>query len=215
MWHKNGFLSLLFVAMTAMAGLRAEAAVLFSQNPVDGGMAPMANYSIADDSGIQNAESYLLPFASTVTGFRWWGTDVANNGEFIVRRFDTLLDLTPPDLAGTVVKTATALTDIGGNPIFQFDFTPAAPLSLGAGVGYVSIFNNQSDYDWFWLEGEPGDFMSVFRGTEGDVWTIDAPDLSLAVIGERTPTNNVVPEPGTAALLLLGAVAAWRSRRRS
>ena len=201
----------------AGAALGTQAAVLSTQAPVDAGTAVSGTYSIVEEFGFQNAESFTLGGPATVTGFRWWGSDAGNTSDFVVRLFAN--PLTDSDafttLSGSIGQTATTLTDDGGTlAIYQFDLTLDTALSAAISGSYLSVFLNNSALDWYWLEGGGGDGSAAFRGMDNDFWTTGAPDLSLAVIGERdAPTT--VPEPGVLALLALAALAAAAARRHS
>lgn len=208
-------LRLILCSLTAALTLStaAQAAVLYSQAPLDGGEAIQAEYSISGFFGVQNADAYTLAGASTVIGFRWWGTEVSDVGLFVIRLFDDVV--TAPDaftvLAGTIVATPTPLTDSALTPIFEFDLTLSSSLAL-AGSGYLSVFLDSDQDFWFWLESAEGNGVSAFRGVEGDSWDELPPDLALAVIGEALA--QPVPEPGVLALLGLAALAGFTVRRK-
>jgi hypothetical protein len=199
------------LAATVALSTAAHAAMLYSQAPLDSDLGIEAEYSTTAFFGFQNAESYTLGVPSTVTGFRWWGTEVSDTSHFAVRRFDDVV--TGPDtfdtLAGTVTPTSTSLVDSAGNAIFQFDLALAAPISL-SGSGYLSVFFNSEQESWFWLASAGGDDRSPFRGVDGEPWLFAPPDLSMAVIGEL----QGVPEPGTLTLLGIAALAGIAGRRR-
>ncbi len=198
---------------TALSGA-SQAAVISSQPGVNGGMALEANYSSTGFFGIQNADSYSLATASTLTGVRWWGTD-ANSNLFVVRVFgNPSTDLAAPAieaLSGSVSKTPEAgVTDDAGSPIYRYEMTLSSSRALSAGVGYVSVYLDSDSDTWFWLQGSGSDQQSLFRGVEGAPWMLEPPDLSLELIGERQ--SGPLPEPSTSALLLTAAVFAFRRR---
>lgn len=210
--HKYFSLPLCAVAATVAVSTGAHAAVLYSQDPTDGGDAYDSTYSIAQAFGFENAESYTVSATSSVTGFRWWGTAVSDTSHFVVRRFDDV-DANPDTfdiLAGTVTATPTALIDSIGTAITQFDLTLATSISAG---GYLSVFfdSDPAQESWYWLESMVGDGNSAVRSANPGTWDILPPDLSLAVIGESIQT---VSEPGSLTLLGIAALAGVASRRR-
>lgn len=208
-------LRLILCSLTAALTLStaAQAAVLYSQAPRDEGEAIQAEYSISGEFGVQNADVFTLAGASTISGFRWWGTEVSDLDLFVVRLFDDVV--TAPDtfnlLAGTIVATSTALTDSALTPIFEFNLTLSSPLAL-AGSGYLSVFLDTDLDFWSWLASDEGDGVSAFRGVEGDSWAELPPDLAFAVIGEALA--QPVPEPGMLGLLGIATLAGFAVRRK-
>jgi hypothetical protein len=220
--HARIRLGLVVASLGAALG-GANADVLSSQAPVPGGQAIVGTFSIPDDFGFQNAESFQLGAASTITAARWWGTD-GDQARFVVRLFPNLA--ADPDqfdtLAGTLTKTPTNLVDGSappGHPIFEYELTLAQPLKLGAGSRYLSVLMNDVPcdpastvpcQDWGWLEGVAGDGVSAFRGQSGVPWDVAEPDLSLQILGTR---DGQAPEPATLLLVAIGGLAATRGRR--
>jgi len=215
--HSHLHRALIGVALATVLGGAPQAAEIFSQAKVNGGMALDGVYSTTGDFGFQNAERYSLSAASTWTGLRWWGTD-ADESLFVVRLFaDPSTDVTAPEIrtvSGAVVKTAeVGVSDDAANAIFRYEMTLSSPEALGAGSGYVSVFLDSDSDFWYWLEGSRGDGVSLFRGVEGDSWQQGAPDLSLELIGQQQPVQ--LPEPALPALALLAAAAVARRRGHS
>lgn len=213
MFYAQKFLRFLLCTLAAIAlSPAARADILYSQAPLNGGNALLANYSIAGDFGFQNADSFTLGAPAIVTGFRWWGTAVGSTSAFVARHFNDVV--AAPDtfdtLTGAITTTATALTDSAGNAIVQYDLQLVTALPL-AGTHFLSVFFD-SDAAWAWLESVQGDGVSAFRGLEGDAWSITAPDLAFAVIGELQVQGIV--EPSTLALIAIAAMAVLFSRRR-
>ncbi|MCK0505605.1 PEP-CTERM sorting domain-containing protein [Aromatoleum anaerobium] len=201
------------LAVTSALSTAAQAAVLYAQAPLDAGEAIEAEYSIAGFFGFQNADAFSLAGPSTVTGFRWWGTEVSDVSLFVVRLFDDVA--TAPDtfdtLGGSIIARPTSLTDSAATPIFEFDLTLSTPLQLD-GSAYLSVFLDTDQEFWFWLESAEGDSVSAFRGVDGDVWAMLPPDLAFAVTGEAVTQG--VPEPGALALLGIAALAGLAGRRK-
>jgi PEP-CTERM motif len=179
----------------------AAPSVLFSQAPIDGGDAYEANF--VDDDGVQMADGFTVAPATTVTGFRWWGTDLDDDDleEFDVALFgnDGGVPSTSPafSLAGTITKTATALRDSNNDAVYAYEITLSQAQTLG-GTWYFSVAYGDDDALWGWMQSNPAG-ESYFRNDEGDDWQREPPDLAFAVLGDRPV---VVPEPSS--ILLLG-----------
>ena len=204
---RRGFIAGLSVASLLAAATSASAAVLVSQPFVNDG----ASFLSTRNGGYENADSFVLDAASTVTSIVWWGTsNDASSSLFSVRLAPTLAGLAT-DLVGGVTRIDAGATDSSSQAIFRFELTLGSELSLGAGPYYLSVALD--DTVWGWTAGSGGDGLSDFTDTNSATgWTNGAPDLSFQIIGERQQT---VPEPDTLALLgLAGVGAALAGRRR-
>lgn len=195
-----------------LCGMAAQAAVLYSQAPLNGGSALSAGADAASSfSGSQNADDFVLQTGSTITGFQWWGTQ-ADAAGFVLRLFGNPLADNATALPATVVRTTTNLTDDTSGPIFLYEATLQSAIQAAAGGSFhLSVLFDSTDPDaWFWLESDPNS-TSFFRGVDGDGWAEDVPGLAFAVLGDRaTP----VDEPAALWLVGIAGLALWSSRRQ-
>jgi hypothetical protein len=202
----------------ALATGPASATVLYQQDPVGGGLGYYANLN----SPQQMADDFNLSGAVLLESITWWGgydgnVDIGDD-DFLVRLYSSTTG------TGTVLqeynaapftRTSTALADIAGNDVYQYDFVLPTSLSLSAGTRHLFV-QNLGTSDWFWLEGAPGNGTVMFRGEDTDDWTsYDSADLALRIEG----TPGQAPEPSSLALLgvagLSMALAGRRRKRRS
>jgi len=206
----------LSVAMAA-AVCTADADVLYTQPPIDGGNAQFAE-SITPQ---QVADDFILGGAVNLEGITWWGSYYNNDDlgdDFVVRLYSGITG------TGTILQdfgsvfvaknTATpALTDSIGDIVYQYDFSLAAPLSLSGGTYYLSVQNVNNNSYWLWLTGTSGNGQFWSRGEDADPWATQSiqEDLAFSLNGTRV---QVVPEPAPLALLLLAGAALLVARRR-
>lgn len=212
--NKAKSLSVLGALICSIAASSASAA-LITQNPFDGGDAFQSTNSL----GLQNGDTFTLGGSSTVTGFGWWGSEVADTTGFVVRLFASLggsavpvfscgFDLVACD--GSVRQFSTVLSDSGPNPLSGFALDLTSTLSLVGGSYLLSISHEEEE--WYWSSTTEGDGLSFIRGDDADAWNETQPGLAFTVLGSRDTTS--VPEPGTLALLGLGGLSALMLRRR-
>ncbi len=204
-----------FVAATLFGVMAstANAAVLYSQPTSDGADAFFSNLG----AGAQNADSFLLGGPVNVEALRWWGSYRSTNvDDFVVRLFSdnsgvpgALLQ----EYAGlTVSKDGSGLMDSRGGEVFQYEYD-LPDFVLSSGKYYLSVMNETLNSEWLWSVGGSGDGVSFFRGADGDAWDVADSDLAFAVIGTRQV--HPVPEPESAALVMLAGVCMLLARRRS
>ncbi len=206
---------------TLLCGAGQAGVVMVSQGPKAAGDL----YVSADTT--QNAESFALATASSLSAFQWWGSDI-DVGRFTVRFY--VNGLTDVDGFTTLTGSGAQLTkadsgDVGlcfdpqvGQPVAcnlqAYTLTLANAISTLANREYFLAVHADVDAVWGWQESAQGDASSYFRGADGTSWNSLAPDLSLAVIGDPVVTHVSEPaSPILAALALAGACALRRRDR--
>ena len=201
-----GGLALLLATTTAMADS------LYSQAPIDGGDGRFSHFA----AGTQNADNFVLSNPAVISDLRWWGSyDGTDTDNFLVRILANsagspgaiVRSFTSP----AVVRSATSLTDILGAEVYQYDFD-LTNFALTAGTYYVSVMNDTTAANWYWLFGTGGDSQSWSRGTDGDLWTTGSDDFALTVFGIPQAVPTPAPEPATLGLLLAGFAAMGAGR---
>jgi len=160
------FLSLISVGV-------ANAAQVFSQTPLDGGVSFGAtlNDQISDD--------FVLSSSTSITSIRWWGgeglptTPVADT--FSIRFFSDTGSGLPkinPFLTLTVinpVRSASGLSAFPGQPIFEYESALPQEVPLLGGETYYLSIHSQSTINWGWGASTPtGDRW--IRSSDGDNW---------------------------------------------
>lgn len=200
----------------------AAQASLVSQGPK-----PDGDLYVSADS-TQNAESFELDFAASLSAFQWWGSDIDIN-RFTVRFYDN--GLTTDGGFTTLTGSSAQLTkDDSGEQglcfvpgpgsvvpcdLQQYTLTLTTAISTMANRAYFLAVYADAELQWGWQESAQGDGLSYFRGGDTEPWSQPGlpPDLSLAVIGDRIVTP--VPEPASLALAALALAGAGALRRRS
>lgn len=183
----------------------AISAVLVSQPYLADGDSFLSSVS----GGFENADSFILPDAVSVTSIVWWGTD-ANTNDFLVRLGADLGSLS--DLSGTITKDTTTDFDSFGRPIFQFEQLLSSVLPLTTGTHLLSISHESEE--WYWAAGSLDGGLGVpgsFFGADPE-WDEDLNELSFQLIGERQMES--VSEPNILALLMIGAFFMGRRMSR-
>lgn len=155
-------------------------------------------------------------FSGEASSLSWWGT--AGSG------FDVSLTSgagTGPLFSQPTVSRAaagfTVSVDVDGDlqddtvDVFRYSIDLGA---LGAGTYTLAVRETTADaqgLSWFWLQGRPGDGLSITGLGERDQ-DVNRFDLSLRVEGLR---GGTVPEPASVLLVVaaLGTLVAGRRRR--
>ena len=198
-----------------VCGAAQASEVLVSQGPEPAGS------SYLSTATTQNAESFTLAFAASLSAFQWWGSDLdLDIYQFTVRFYDGELTVsdgfTPLTVSDALlIKTASNEVDPCSDPLLcKYTLTLDTAISTKAHRKYFLAVFADGDAIWGWQEGAEGDGKSYFRDEDGTPWQDpSSPDLSLAVIGDRIVTP--VPEPASLALAALALAGAGALRRRS
>ena len=196
-----------------VCGAAQASAVLVTQGPEPAGG------SYLSTATTQNAESFTLDFAASLSAFQWWGSDL-DVSRFTVRFYDGELTdndgFTPLTVSDALlIKTASNEVDPCSDLLLcKYTLTLDTAISTKAHRKYFLAVFADRDAIWGWQEGAEGDGKSYFRDEDGTPWQDpSSPDLSLAVIGDRIVTP--VPEPASLALAALALAGAGALRRRS
>lgn len=206
-------LFLLGMGGLALAPDTARAGLLLEQ-PLES--PPSAFASNVD--GEQSADDLALSGGPVdVLGVTWYGNfwDGRTSGDFEFRLFANdgfgFPAITPTssiDMNG-VSGVGTGFVDGAGFEVLEFEWTFAVPLSVNpAADEFLSIVGDGDPVsvldDFFWATSDGGNDEAYFRFGEGDLW-FDDPGIDHAFalrVADATP----VPAPGTAWLLVLGAL---------
>lgn len=201
-----GGLALALVTTTTMADS------LYSQAPIPDGDGRFSHFT----AGAQNADNFVLSASATITDLRWWGSyDGVDTDNFLVRILSNSAG-SPGTISQTyinpvVTRSSTSLTDIAGSDVYQYDLD-VLDFGLTAGTYYVSVMNDTTTANWYWLFGTGGDSQSWSRGTDVDPWAIGSDDFALEILGTVRSVPTPTPEPETLVLLLMGFAAMGAGR---
>lgn len=179
-------------------------AVVLEQAPLDNGDGSLS----VGPSGVQIATDDFQ-FASDVqlTNVRWWGSyDPAApvTESLTVRIFadDGFGNPQSSFLFESVFSdtgdSSGGLTDLFGGTVYQYDLGVNQVLQGNTNY-YLSIFNNDGNQDWYWLESATGNNTGWSRAADGDAWNFDSATLNMSF----QLTAISIPEPFTLSLMLL------------
>jgi len=203
------------LGLSALSGGYAQAGLLFSQLPADGGT-PLGAYT-GGFNPQQVAEDFQLQQDAAVADFHWWGVQGNSLPNDFRLTFYNDTGSGAPQVApfatvdiGDVSGTDTGLDSNLGTSILKYDAV-FAPLSLSAGTTYwLSITNQISATDandgWYWITSVEGDSSFYFDNGSGWTFTNFTPGMAFQVTG--------VPAPASAALFGIGLAALGVARRR-
>lgn len=199
----------LVAALTLPAA--AQAGILFSQQPQDGGV----SYTSVE-GGQWQADDFVLPTDSIINDLHWWGVYEANQVVADDFTFYFYEDDNGPDV-GTVVtaqpvnfgRTATTLQNNVNSDVYRYDADLSVSIPVTGGTTYwLAIINDiAGTEEWFWQTASTTG-ASAASGDQGSTWTVFPSDFDTAF--EITG----VPVPGTAALLSLGLLGFGAARLR-
>lgn len=184
----------------------STSAVVLEQAPMDGGDGSLS----VGLSGVQIATDGFQ-FASDVqlTNIRWWGSyDPAApvTESLTVRIFadDSFGNPQSSFLFESVFSgtgdSSGGLTDLFGGIVYQYDLGVNQVLQGNTNY-YLSVFNNDGNQDWFWLESVTGNNTGWSRAADGDTWNFDAQTFNMSF--QLTVDTISIPEPLTLPLMIL------------
>lgn len=201
-------LSLAAALAAVSAPLAAHADTLYAQpyaETANGG------YFASTQAGYLQFDSFVLAADARIESVGWYGVDLneilgwtpVNPVSFSIGIYADDGNGQPgSELATTTIPDSGGATDTGldlqGLTLYQYSGTLPTPFLASAGTRYwIAIVDPTDNADWFWASGAgpDGTHAALIGGQPG----VYADDLSFVLQG------SVVPEPGSAALFLLGA----------
>lgn len=190
---------------------------ILEQAPLNGGdgvfsVAPAGSQAAAAAVSFQFSDQAILNSIS------WWGSydpSAPSSESFTVRVFgDNGAGVPTTNFLYETTSTGSGdssagLTDLYGGTVSQY-VVGVNWLLQGNTDYYLSIFSNDENQDWYWLESSTGG-PNWIRAADGDAWSMDSNSLSLSyrLVADQLITD--MPEPATLSLLLLPLL--WFARR--
>jgi hypothetical protein len=203
------------VAFSALV-LPAAAAVLVAQPGVINGT------GVTSSGNVLGYDDFNLPQADTVTSVLWSGQTVSAGTTFKIS-FSTDGSGSLPNLTPFLTETVTPTFTPYPTFTYESQFTAVlpVPVDLLANTDYwISIFNPNSDWEWFQGSASPNPGAlahgrSVVHIISPSITFQATQDLSFTLIGDRTATS--VPEPASTLLFgtALAGLALIRRRNRA
>lgn len=214
--------------VSAVCTVPASATILFETTPdlTEPTAAPFTD-SISG-AGQFYGSSFVLDTDAYVTGLSWMGVNTGDMNKVSSFTLEIWSDgllydfYHVPDqqlLSMTVPLADIGMIDTGsqiyGLPVYSFTTDLDIPLAVQGGQNYWFVLYGNSTpgsmFAWLQAENQSDSWAATYsiQGGVGPQWWSAARESAFAVIG------NAVPEPTTAALLLLGGVfVISRPRRR-
>lgn len=192
-------ISLIILPLTASA-------IVLEQAPLDSGDGSLS----VGPSGVQIATDDFQ-FASDVqlTKISWWGSydSTAPATESLTVRIFADDGFGNPQssflfesvFSGTGDSSG-GLTDLFGGTVYQYDLGVNQVLQ-GNTDYYLSVFNNDGNQGWYWLESATGNNTGWSRAADGDAWSFDSATLNMSF--QLTADTISIPEPFTLSLMIL------------
>ena len=215
------------IAALAAATLTALGTTANAQTVVFDNGNPNLVSVAASDSAVNQfaADTFTLTGTTPVGTVRWFGVYISANtltpDAFTVSFFNTTGG-TPNATARTGETFAVGNPgrvangqNIEGIPVYRYEATLSAPVTLSAGTFGISIVNNTTtdvDDDWYWATSSSASQASFSRNAPTTTFGPAANDLAFQLVSAPAA---VVPEAGTLALVLpaLGMVGAVVRRK--
>ncbi|MDY0745765.1 PEP-CTERM sorting domain-containing protein [Paucibacter sp. R3-3] len=206
------------IACLSLSPFLAHAADVYSQPFAE--TAAGGYFSTAPGQFLQY-DDFVVSTNSTVTSVTWWGADLAelmpgytvNPTSFTVSIFaDNGNNAPGTELSVTTIGNsgnATVVGDLLGLSLFQYSGSLSTPFTAVAGTKYWIGITDPTDNDnWYWATGS-GPNGTHFALIGGNAMTVDD-DMAFTLGGVAA----AVPEPSSAALILLGGLGLFGIRKR-
>ncbi len=207
------------VACFSLSPLLAHAADIYSQPYAE---TPNGAYFASTVSNFFQYDSFVVSSSSSVQSITWWGVDInelligattINPTSFTVSIFADSGSGTPgAQLASSTIGNsgnASVVGSLQGLSLYQYSGTLTTQFNVVAGTTYwLAIADATDNDDWFWATGSGPNNSHVT--VVGGQPSTSADDMAFALQGVAA----AVPEPSSAALLLLGGIGALCTRKR-
>ena len=170
------------------------------------------------------AEDFTLGAASTVTGIRFWGFSNGAPGYFgsITWRIYSNAGNNPAAIlfSGTAAVAGINEGPVAPTGLTQFRYDIATNFGLGAGTYWLGLHNGpltRTSRDEFYWQTTASNATNLGREDEtpfddANPWVSSGQEHAFQILGQVG--TNVVPEPGTYALMAAGLLAVGFVRRR-